>query len=46
MLFNLKKDVLKVKNKLLKWILLKISENQTFQRTPNSLFWPISTKWA
>ena len=29
-----KKDISKVKNTLLKWILQNISENQTFQRTP------------
>ena len=28
-----KKDISKVKNTLLKWILQNISENQTFQRT-------------
>ena len=31
--FDFKKDISKVKNTLLKWILQNISENQTFQRT-------------
>ena len=31
--FDFKKDISKVKNTLLKWILENISENQTFQRT-------------
>ena len=35
--FDFKKDISKVKNTLLKWILQNISENQTFQRTQKFL---------
>ena len=32
-MIRFKKDISKVRNTLLKWILLNISENQMFQRT-------------
>ena len=32
-MIRFKKDISKVRNTLLKWILPNISENQTFQRT-------------